>query len=108
MLNEVDIAEYLKTLDREQLLVVFRILPKDIASDVFAYMDSDQREALIESVGDCELSALVDEMFIDDAVDFLEELPAGVVKRILESPTARGATPSTSSCTIRRTPRARS
>ena len=84
MLNEVDIAEYLTTLDREQLLVVFRILPKDIASDVFTYMDGDQREALIESVGDVELSALVDEMFIDDAVDFLEELPANVVKRILQ------------------------
>jgi len=84
MLNEVDIAEYLETLDREKLLAVFRILPKDIASDVFTYMDSDQREALIESVGDSELSALVDEMFIDDAVDFLEELPANVVKRILQ------------------------
>ena len=84
MLNEVDIAEYMTTLDREQLLVVFRILPKDIASDVFSYMDSEQREALIESVGDVELSQLVDEMFIDDAVDFLEELPANVVKRILQ------------------------
>jgi len=84
MLNVVDIAEYMQTLDRERSLVVFRILPKDIASDVFSYMDSDQREALIEMIGDSELSALVDEMFIDDAVDFLEELPAGVVKRILQ------------------------
>jgi len=84
ILNEVDIAEYLKTLDREQLLVAFRTLPKDKASDVFAYMDSDEREALIESIGDVELSALVDEMFIDDAVDFLEELPADLVKRILQ------------------------
>ena len=47
-------------------------------------MDGEQRETLIESVGDVELSALVDEMFIDDAVDFLEELPANVVKRILQ------------------------
>ncbi len=83
-LNEVDLAEYLKTLSREQLLVAFRTLPKDKASDVFAYMDSEQREALIESIGDVELSALVDEMFIDDAVDFLEELPADLVKRILQ------------------------
>ena len=83
-LNDVDIAEYLKTLGREQLLVAFRILPKDKASDVFAYMDFDQREALIQSVGDVEISALVDEMFIDDAVDFLEELPADLVKRILQ------------------------
>ena len=84
MLNEVDIAEYMQTLDRERFLVVFRILPKDIASDVFAYMDSEQRESLIEMIGDSELSALVDEMFIDDAVDFLEELPANAVKRILQ------------------------
>ena len=84
MLNEVDIAEYMQTLDRERILVVFRILPKDIASDVFAYMDSEQRESLIEMIGDSELSALVDEMFIDDAVDFLEELPANIVKRILQ------------------------
>ncbi len=84
VLNEVDIAEYLKTLNREHLLVAFRTLPKDKASDVFAYMDFDQREALSESVGDVELSALVDEMFIDDAVDFLEELPAELVKRILQ------------------------
>ncbi len=84
MLNEVDIAEYMQTLDRERFLVVFRILPKDIASDVFAYMDSEQRESLIEMIGDSELSALVDEMFIDDAVDFLEELPANIVKRILQ------------------------
>lgn len=84
MLNEVDIAEYMQTLDRERFLVVFRILPKDIASDVFSYMDSDQRESLLEIIGDSELSALVDEMFIDDAVDFLEELPANVVKRILQ------------------------
>ena len=83
-LNEVDIAEYLTSLSRELLLVAFRTLPKDKASDVFAYMDSDQREALIDSIGDAELSALVDEMFVDDAVDFLEELPADLVKRILQ------------------------
>jgi magnesium transporter len=84
MLKEVDIAEYMQTLDREQVLIVFRILPKDIASDVFSYMDGEQREQLIESIGDSELSALIDKMFIDDAVDFLEELPANVVKRILQ------------------------
>ncbi len=85
MLNEVDIAEYLKDLDAEKLLMVFRILPKDISSDVFAYMDNDQRQKLIELISDSEVAALVDEMFIDDAVDFLEELPAGVVRRVLQN-----------------------
>ncbi len=85
MLNEVDIAEYMQTLDKDKLLMVFRILPKDISSDVFAYMDNDQRQTLIESIGDAEVAKLVDDMFIDDAVDFLEELPAGVVKRVLQN-----------------------
>ena len=85
MLNEVDIAEYMQTLDKDKLLMVFRILPKDISSDVFAYMDNDQRQTLIESIGDTEVAKLVDDMFIDDAVDFLEELPAGVVKRVLQN-----------------------
>ena len=85
MLNEVDIAEYMQTLDKDKLLMVFRILPKDISSDVFSYMDNDQRQTLIESIGDTEVAKLVDDMFIDDAVDFLEELPASVVKRVLQN-----------------------
>lgn len=85
MLNEVDIAEYLEDKTPEQMLMLFRILPKDLSSDVFSYMDSDQRQHLIESISDTEAAALVDEMFIDDAVDFLEELPANVVKRVLQN-----------------------
>lgn len=83
MLNEVDIAEYLESLDNERMLVVFRLLPKDISTDVFAYMDNDQRTRIMEALGDAETMRIIDEMFIDDAVDFLEELPAGVVKRML-------------------------
>ena len=84
MLNEVDIAEYMEELDNEKMLMVFRLLPKDIAADVFAYMDADQRHRVIEAMDDNEAVRLVDDMFIDDAVDFLEELPAGVVKRVLK------------------------
>ena len=84
MLNEVDIAEYLEELDNEKMLMVFRLLPKDIAADVFAYMDADQRQRVIEAMDDNEAVRLVDDMFIDDAVDFREELPAGVVKRVLK------------------------
>ena len=85
MLNPVDIAEYMKSLKGEQLVMVFRILPKDISADVFAYMDDDARKALIESIGDGEIRALISDMFLDDAVDFLEEMPANVVKRILQN-----------------------
>ncbi len=85
MLNSADIAQYLDSLDREKMLLVFRILPKDISADVFTYMDTDRQRELIESIGDSEIHALLDEMFIDDTVDFLEELPAGVVKRVLQN-----------------------
>ena len=84
MLNEVDIAEYLETLDNEKMLVVFRLLPKDISAEVFSYMDNDQRTRIMEAMDDSEAIKLIDDMFIDDAVDFLEELPAGVVKRMLQ------------------------
>lgn len=83
MLNEVDIAEYLETLDNEKLLMVFRLLPKDISAEVFAYMDSDRRTRVLAALSDQEAMRIIDDMFIDDAVDFLEELPAGVVKRML-------------------------
>ena len=85
MLNPVDIAGYMKKLDREKLLLLFRILPKDVSADVFSYMDADQRQLLVESIADAEISALIDEMFVDDAVDFLEELPANAVKRVLQN-----------------------
>ena len=83
MLNEVDIAEYLETLDNEKVLMVFRLRPKDISAEVFSYMDNDQRTRIMEALGDEEAMRIIDDMFIDDAVDFLEELPAGVVKRML-------------------------
>ena len=83
MLNEVDIAEYLESLDNEKVLVVFRLLPKDISADVFTYMETDQRMCIMQALSDQEAMHLIDDMFIDDAVDFLEELPAGVVKRML-------------------------
>ncbi len=92
MLNPVDIAGYMKELDAEKLLLVFRVLPKDMSAEVFSYMDSDQREMLVGSIGDAEITALISEMFVDDAVDFLEELPANAVKRVLQNtdPKMRG------------------
>ena len=83
VLNEVDIAEYLGTLEHDKLLMVFRLLPKDISAEVFSYMDTEQSAHLLEILTDDEAMGLIDEMFLDDAVDILEELPAGVVRRIL-------------------------
>ena len=85
MINPVDIAEYMKKLDPEQLLLMFRILPKDVSAEVFSYMDPDQRETLVGSIADKEITALISDMFVDDAVDFLEELPANAVKRVLQN-----------------------
>ena len=85
MLNVVDIAQFMSELDGQKMLTVFRILPKDISAEVFAYMEPEQQEQLIGLIGDSEIRALIDEMFLDDAVDTLEELPANVVKRILQN-----------------------
>ena len=85
MLNNVDIAQFLEELDPDKLLLVFRILPKDISADVFSYMSAESRQTLINSIGDNEIRSLINDMFLDDAVDFLEELPAGVVKRVLQN-----------------------
>ncbi len=72
-------------LSEEDLPILFRILPKELAAEVFAEMDSDLTEALIKSFSDKELKSVMDEMFIDDAVDLIEEMPANVVSRILAS-----------------------
>ena len=91
MLNVVDIASFMESLESDKLLMVFRILPKDIAAEVFAYIDSEQQQQLVTLIGDGEIHSLLDEMFLDDVVDFLEELPASVVKRVLQNtdPTKR-------------------
>ena len=82
-MNSADIAEFLSDLSKDALLLAFRILPKDQAADIFVEMDSDEQEMLIQSFSDNELKAVVNDLFVDDAVDILEEMPANVVKRIL-------------------------
>ena len=81
--NEVDIAEWLSELSKEEALIAFRTLPKERASEVFSFLEPEKQEELITSVTDSELGAIVEELYIDDAVDMLEELPANVVKKIL-------------------------
>lgn len=83
-LNDIDAAEYLASLPPEQLLTAFRMLKKDAAADVFSFMDIEMQESIIAKMSDAEISMIIEDLFIDDAVDLLEELPAIMVKRILK------------------------
>ncbi len=81
-----DIATFMEdNLDEKEQLMFFRLLPKDCASDIFVEIDTDTQERLIKAFTDKELKAVVDDMFLDDTVDIIEEMPANVVRRILKS-----------------------
>jgi len=84
-MNTVNIAEIFEELNRERVIQMFRILPKAIASDVFAYIDSEHQQAIIEALTDSEIGEIINKLFVDDAVDFIEEMPASVVKRVLQN-----------------------
>ena len=85
-MNEVDIAEFLDELDMEQEILVFRLLPKDMAAEVFTYLENtDDQEKLIGALSDKELREVLDELYLDDTVDLIEDMPANVVSRILRN-----------------------
>ncbi len=85
-MEPADIALFIDdNLDDKEQIVFFRLLPKELASDVFIEIDSDTQEELIRHFTDKELKAVIDDMFLDDTVDLLEEMPANVVKRILKN-----------------------
>ena len=85
-MNEVDIAEFLDELDVEQEILVFRLLPKDMAAEVFTYLENaDDQEKLIGALSDRELREVLDELYLDDTVDLIEDMPANVVSRILRN-----------------------
>ncbi len=83
-LTEQDIALLFEDIDDEKMIKVFRLLPKDEAAEVFSYMEPDLQEELINSFTDKELKQVVDELYMDDTVDLIEEMPSNVVKRILK------------------------
>ena len=83
-LNEVDVAFLIDELDPTTGTVVFRMLPKDIAADVFANFDREQQQAIIRSSTDAEIKAIMDELYFDDKVDMLEEMPSNVVNSLLK------------------------
>ena len=82
-MNAADIAALFEDLEPEMLPRLFRLLPKELAADTFVEMESDSQELLIKGFSDSELKDVIDELYIDDAVDIVEEMPANVVKRIL-------------------------
>ena len=84
-LNEADIAEFLEELPDEKRLLVFRMLQKDLASEVFAFLPVEIQEIIINAITDAELCRIVEDLYVDDAVDMLEELPATVVRRVLKN-----------------------
>ena len=85
-MNEVDVAEFLDELDVEQEILVFRLLPKDMAAEVFTYLENaDDQEKLIGALSDRELREVLDELYLDDTVDLIEDMPANVVSRILRN-----------------------
>ena len=84
-MNEVDIASFMEELDSEKTVVVFRMQPKELATDVFAELEPEQQQQIVTSITDYELGAIINDLYVDDAVDMLEELPANVVKRVLKN-----------------------
>ena len=84
-INPVDIAELLSELDNKNTVIVFRLLDKELAADIFSYMDNEQRHELIESFTQSEIIGLINSMYADDAVDFLADIPANVVTYILDN-----------------------
>ena len=85
VMNEVDIASLLSELEDRELALAFRLIPKDKAAEVFANMDSSMQKYLVEIFSEKELKELLDDLYMDDTVDILEELPANLVNRILDT-----------------------
>ena len=86
-LEPADAAEILDTVPEDQIPLLFRILPKDFASECFVEMDSDHQMMLITAFSDTELDEVIDNLFVDDTVDLLDEMPSNVVKRVLSHAT---------------------
>ncbi len=86
-MNPADIAAVFSGIEEEQIPLLFRLLPKETAADTFAEMEPEEQEVLIRGFSDNELRQILDELYVDDAADLVEEMPANVVKRILRQAT---------------------
>ena len=85
-LNVVDVADWLDEMaDDPRFLVVFRLLSKEMAAEVFAYLSHEMQQKVVEALTDKELARIVDDLFLDDTVDFIDEMPASIVKRVIRA-----------------------
>ena len=91
-MNPVDIAMLLNEFEGTDLVVLFRVLPKDLAAEVFAYMEAEDQIHIVEVIQDTEVKEILEQLFLDDVVDFIEEMPAGVVRKILRNTSAQRRT----------------
>jgi magnesium transporter len=83
--NVVDIADFFDTIQGNDLIILFRILPKNIAAEVFSYMNPEGQQYIVEIMSDKEIEGMLPNIYMDDIVDFIEEMPANVVKKILKN-----------------------
>ena len=86
-MNEFDVAEFLTEVDTQRMPMVFRLLSKGKAAEVSANLEAPEQELIINSITDSELGAIIEDLYFDDAVDMMEELPANVVKRVMRTAT---------------------
>ena len=83
-MEPIDLADFFQEIPKKQLPFVFRLLPRDVAADTFVELDSDLQEVLITAFSDKELQLMMDELFVDDAVDIIEDMPVNIVIRMLK------------------------
>ncbi len=85
-MNAVDLAEFISEMDPEdeRLVILFRLMPKEFGAEVFAYLDRDAQQRVVQGISDKELRGIMDELFLDDTVDFIEEMPASIVRRVIK------------------------
>lgn len=82
-MNDADVASLMEQLEEEEMLKIFRILPKDLAADVFSYLEVENQQMIITSMSEKDAAGIIDNLMADDATDLLEEMPANIVKRLL-------------------------
>ena len=83
--NPIDIAEVFEEFPKEKYLIIFKLLPKDFSSEVFSYLSPEKQQDVIENITDDEIKFIVEDMYLDDTVDFIEEMPANIVDKILKN-----------------------
>lgn len=84
-MNPADLALLFQDLEKSDVYIVFRLLPKEISAETFSYMDSEMQKHLISIFSDSELSEVIDQLYLDDTVDLIEEMPANFVSRIIKN-----------------------